>query len=80
MPYSYYRRLRASDKKIYRASDKIENINLKNSEALFPYVEAIQSALQSKQKNCCSKDKSSACESINLAVRNLADKNKSSYE
>ena len=50
MPYSYYRRLAAKDKKIYRNSDKISNVSLKDSEQLVPYVRDIQSALKTKQK------------------------------
>ncbi len=50
MPYSYYRRLPAKDKKIYRASDKISNVSLKNSNQLLPYVRDVRSALQTKQK------------------------------
>lgn len=50
MPYSYYRRLPASDKKIYRASDRISNVSLKDSQQLLPYVREIQSALKTKEK------------------------------
>ena len=50
MPYSYYRRLAAKDKKIYRTSDNIANVSLKDSEQLVPYVRDIQSALKTKQK------------------------------
>ncbi|MGH1538722.1 MAG: hypothetical protein ACRBDX_11870 [Gammaproteobacteria bacterium] len=50
MPYSYYNKLPAQDKKIYRASDKISNVNLKNSNHLLPFVRDVQSALKSKQK------------------------------
>lgn len=50
MPYAYYRRLPASSKKIYRASDKIADVNLKDSHQLLPYVREVQSALKSKEK------------------------------
>ena len=50
MPYAYYRRLPASSKKIYRASDKIEDVNLKDSHQLLPYVRDVQAALKSKEK------------------------------
>ena len=50
MPYSYYRRLSASSKKIYRASDKIADVNLKDSHQLLPYVREVQTALKSKEK------------------------------
>ncbi|MEM7402078.1 MAG: hypothetical protein AAF304_09035 [Pseudomonadota bacterium] len=50
MPYSYYRRLPASSKKIYRASDKIEDVDLKDSYELLPYVRNVQAALKSKEK------------------------------
>ncbi len=50
MPYSYYKRLPAKDKKIYRASDKISNVSLKNSGELLPFVRGVQSALKSKEK------------------------------
>lgn len=50
MPYSYYNKLPASDKKIYRASDKISNVSLKDSDYLVPFVRNIQSALKSKDK------------------------------
>lgn len=50
MPYSYYNKLPASEKKIYRASDKISNVSLKDSDGLFPYVCDVQAALESKQK------------------------------
>ena len=50
MPYSYYRRLPAKDKKIYRASDKISNVNLKDSHELLPFVHSVQLALKSEEK------------------------------
>ena len=50
MPYSYYRCLPAKDKKIYRASDKISNVPLKDSNKLLPYVRDVQSALLTKEK------------------------------
>lgn len=50
MPYSYYNKLPAKDKKIYRASDKIASVSLKNSNELVPLVREVQSALNSKEK------------------------------
>jgi len=50
MPYSYYRRLPASEKKIYRASDKIPNVHLKDPKNLLPFVREVQSALKTKEK------------------------------
>jgi hypothetical protein len=50
MPYSYYRRLPAKDKKIYRASDKISNVYLKDSGELLTFVRYVQTALKSKEK------------------------------
>lgn len=50
MPYSYYSKLPAKDKKTYRASDKISNVNLKDSHELLPFVHGVQSALKSKEK------------------------------
>ena len=50
MPYSYYNKLSAKDKKIYRTSDKISNVSLKDSGQLLPFVQNIQSALKSKEK------------------------------
>jgi len=50
MPYAYYRRLPASEKKIYRASDNISNVKLKDSGELLPYVRDVQAALTSKDK------------------------------
>ena len=50
MPYSYYRKLPASDKKIYRASDKISNVCLKDLDELLPLVKGVQAALKSKDK------------------------------
>ncbi len=50
MPYSYYNRLPAKDKKIYRASDKISNVRLQDSGELLPFVREVQSALVSKDK------------------------------
>jgi len=50
MPYSYDNKLPASEKKIYRASDKISNVSLKNSKNLLPFVREVQTALKSKQK------------------------------
>ncbi|MEJ2115653.1 MAG: hypothetical protein P8X88_06310 [Gammaproteobacteria bacterium] len=50
MPYSYYDKLPAKDKKIYRASDKISNVSLKDSDQLLPFVRDIQSALKSREK------------------------------
>ncbi len=50
MPYSYYNKLPAQEKKIYRASDKISNVRLKDADHLLSFVRDVQSALQSKQK------------------------------
>ena len=50
MPYSYYKKLRAKDKKIYRSSDKISVVKLKNVVELSAYVDAIQAALNSEKK------------------------------
>jgi len=50
MPYSYYNRLPAKDKKIYRASDKISNVSLKDSDQLLSFVRDVQTALKSKEK------------------------------
>jgi len=50
MPYSYYNKLPAKEKKIYRASDKISNVSLKDSRNLLPFVREVQAALKSKQK------------------------------
>ena len=50
MPYSYYQHLPASEKKIYRASDKISKVSLKDSSYLLPFVRDVQSALKSKDK------------------------------
>lgn len=50
MPYSYYSRLPAKDKKTYRASDKISNVNLKDSHELLPFVRGVQLALKSKER------------------------------
>ena len=51
MPYSYYRKLPAKDKKIYRASDKISNVSLKDSDELLPFTRDVQTALKSKEKS-----------------------------
>lgn len=50
MPYSYYKKLRASDKKTYRNSNKITAVKLQDTVELFPYVEAIQKALNDEKK------------------------------
>lgn len=50
MPYSYYNKLAAKDKKIYRASDKISSVSLNDSNQLLPLVREVQNALKSKQK------------------------------
>ena len=50
MPYSYYNKLPAKDKKIYRASDKITSVSLKDSDQLLPLVKSVQSALKLKEK------------------------------
>lgn len=50
MPYSYYHKLPAKDKIIYRASDKISNVSLKDSRNLLPFVREVQTALKSKKK------------------------------
>jgi len=50
MPYSYYNQLTAKDKKIYRASDNILNVSLKESDQLLLLVRDVQSALKSKEK------------------------------
>ncbi len=50
MPYSYYKKLHARDKKIYRSSDKISVVKLENVIELSVYVEAVQAALNSESK------------------------------
>jgi hypothetical protein len=50
MPYAYYNKLPAKDKKIYRASDKISQVSLKDSDRLLPFVHDVQSALKTKDK------------------------------
>jgi len=50
MPYSYYNKLPAKDKKIYRASDKISNVSLKDSDELLQFVRDVQAALKTKDK------------------------------
>lgn len=55
MPYSYYSRLPAKDKKIYLASDRISTIKLKNSSDLIPYTKEIKSALSSEKKTALQK-------------------------
>ena len=55
MPYSYYSRLPAKDKKIYLASDRISTIKLKNSSELIPYTKDIKSALSSEKKTAVQK-------------------------
>ncbi len=50
MPYSYYTRLTAKDKKIYQASDRISKIDLQNSTGLIPYVKVIKIALSSEKR------------------------------
>ena len=50
MPYAYYNKLPAKDKKIYRASDKITHVSLKDSGQLLPFVYDVQSALITKDK------------------------------
>lgn len=50
MPYSYYTRLPAKDKKIYQASDRISKIDLQNSTGLIPYVKVIKIALSSEKR------------------------------
>lgn len=50
MPYSYYSKLPAKDKKIYRASDKISEVNLNDSEKFLPLVRNVKAALKSKEK------------------------------
>ncbi len=51
MPYSYYNRLRARDKKIYRNSDKITVVTLQNIAELSPFVGEIQIALDHAKKS-----------------------------
>lgn len=50
MPFSYYSKLPAKDRQIYRASDKISNVNLKDSDELLPFVGDVQAALKLKDK------------------------------
>ncbi len=50
MPYSYYNKLAAKDKKIYRASDKISSVSLIDANQLLPLVREVQNALQSQQQ------------------------------
>lgn len=45
MPFSYYARLTARQKKIYRASDAIERVPLPDAAVIAPHVEALRAAL-----------------------------------
>ncbi len=50
MPYSYYAKLSSKAKKIYRASDKIAQVKIHDSESLLPYVRNIKEALLTAEK------------------------------
>ncbi len=50
MPYSYYSRLPAKDKKIYQASDRVSKVNLQDLTELIPLVKEISAALTSENK------------------------------
>ena len=50
MPYSYYTRLPAKSKKIYRASDRISSVKLNYPHELIPYVNEVKSALETEEK------------------------------
>ena len=50
MPYSYYKKLRVSDKKTYRESNRITVVKLHDADELIPLVETIHTALIDAKK------------------------------
>jgi hypothetical protein len=51
MPFAYYARLSARDKRIYRQSDAIERVALPDPAALGPLVEAVAAALADEDRH-----------------------------
>lgn len=50
MPFSYYARLSARDKEIYRRSDAVASIPLPRPELLRPFVEGLRAALEADDR------------------------------
>jgi hypothetical protein len=51
MPFAYYARLSARDKRIYRQSDAIERVELPDPGALRPLVDAVAAALADEDRH-----------------------------
>lgn len=51
MPYSYYSKLKASDRAIYRRSDEIETIALSGAKNLRPIVKLLKHSLATENRN-----------------------------
>jgi hypothetical protein len=64
MPFAYYDRLSAARKKIYRASDAITKIELRDAAALMPLARAIDPALASENRRAVER----ACQALVDAV------------
>ena len=50
MPYAYYANLKASDKAIYRQSDKVEALSLTDAKSLRYFVDEIEAALADEDR------------------------------
>lgn len=52
MPFSYYQRLSSKEKEIYRRSDSITSVTLKDPERLMDTVKAIEECLKREDQVC----------------------------
>jgi hypothetical protein len=70
MPFGYYRRLTRAQQRIYRSSDEISNIRLRNHAAFADIVDAIANALASEDRrmteNACQMLASSISSSLKV--------------
>ena len=61
MPFPYYDNLSAAKKRIYRKSDAIESIPLKNPDAIHPVIEKLKRALEDNKRRDVAKHASEIC-------------------
>jgi hypothetical protein len=71
--FSYYRRLSAADKRIYRASDEAATIDVPDAAGLAESVEALRSALSSEKRASVERAAHALCRALleQLSVRPL---------
>lgn len=69
MPFSYYQRLSARHKRVYRESDRVTSIRLHDSAELAPAVESLASALETGNRAYTERAAQRLCDVLTGALR-----------